>query len=175
MYWTSRELLYRIAAFCLAATGLFIFFHGTGTREYKVLDDGSLVDPGDKSFVSFKYTKPIMSLKIGFDVYRSICYGISGFCLLLDLLVGWGHLSVPALLLSAGEIAHDLADLFVAVFLVAANVGAYPAVAYGLTYVSVLLLETLLWLGTCKFHESCRLTGISARRKIQDRPPSFTT
>lgn len=163
----SQEHMYRISAFFLAASGLYIFMHGVETQEYKVLDDGSLVDPQDKNFVSFRYNKPIMSLHVGFDVYRSICYGISSFCLLLDVLVGWGHLTIPALVLSAGEIVNDFSDLCVAVILIAIHIGGYPAAAYGLTYLSILLIEVVLWMGTCKFHESCRILHIESKRNIE--------
>ncbi|KAK6642852.1 hypothetical protein RUM43_004354 [Polyplax serrata] len=155
----QRRDIHRFAAFSMALFGLYIFLKGVNTQEYRVLDDGSLVDASEGNVVRFKHTRAILTFKAGFDVYRSIGYGISSCLLLLDLLLNSGYLTLPALILSAGEIVNDFSDFCLAVVVIGVYLGGYSAAAYGFTYLSLLLLEITVWFGTCKFHETCRITS----------------
>lgn len=153
-----NRYFHRFAAFTMAVFGLYIFMKGVNTDEYKVLDDGSLVDSSQSNLICFKHTRTILTFKAGFDIYRSISYGVSSLFLLIDLLLHSGYLTLPALVLTAGEIVNDFSDFCLAVVLIFIYIGGYPAAAYGLTYLVLLILEVVVWLGTCKFHANCRLS-----------------
>ncbi|KAL0278484.1 UNVERIFIED_CONTAM: hypothetical protein PYX00_000300 [Menopon gallinae] len=129
---------------------------GGTQQQIRVMDDGSVADPQEKNLASFRYSKSILSLNVGFDPYRSVGYGFSSFCLLVDLVLRSGYLTLPALFIAAGEIVNDFSDFLVAVVLIGRNVGFYPAAAYGCTYLTLLVIESLLWLGTCKYHKHCQ-------------------
>lgn len=133
-----------------------VFMYGGTQRQIRVLDDGSVANLQEKNHASFRYSKSILSLNVGFGTYRSAVYGFSSFCLLLDLIFGSGYLTLPALFIAAGEIVNDFSDFLVAVVLIANNLGFYPAAAYGCIYLTLLLIESLLWLGTCKYHRQCQ-------------------
>lgn len=169
--------VYRFAAFCLASLGLCIWCKGSlQCRQFNILQDGSLVDAFESSsFISRKHAQPIMVLHVGFDPLRTFCHGVSGLCLLMDVFIGSGHLCVPAIILTAAEIVHDVSDLCAAVSLIGYHMGRCAAAAFGLTYLCLLAGEFCLWLGTCKYHENCRVTNLQSYKALSNQKLSSPT
>lgn len=149
--------LHRLAALVMAVFGIYVFVVGGSTKEYRIFEDGSLIDASDIGILAFKEAKAVLTFKAGFDFYRTITFGVSSLFLLLDLVFSSGFLTLPAIVLVGAEILNDFSDFCLAVVLIFIYIGGYSAAAYGITYLSLLVVEFSLWVGTCKFHESCRI------------------
>ena len=159
--------LYHTAALTMVIFGFYVFSKGVKTNEFKVLPDGTLIDSSSSQFINFRQSKAILTFKTGFDLYHTLAYGLSSLCLLIDLVLHSGYLTLPALILTAGEIVTDLSDFCLAAFVFSFYVNGLSGALYGFIYLCLLIFEIIIWSGTCKFHETCRIE--SKKKKLMKK------
>ncbi|EEB18217.1 hypothetical protein Phum_PHUM505420 [Pediculus humanus corporis] len=136
--------LYHTAALTMVIFGFYVFSKGVKTNEFKVLPDGTLIDSSSSQFINFRQSKAILTFKTGFDLYHTIAYG-----------------------LSTGEIVTDLSDFCLAAFVFSFYVNGLSGALYGFVYLCLLIFEIIIWSGTCKFHETCRIE--SKKKKLMKK------